>query len=110
MRRAKQDWENRKASVGFDHYTLDEINSIRDNDWLVIAYSYGAELDFRDYFDMMGIPYSEKAREQIRSFGFALAPKALFVSTDKGYCNTDTYGRLFDRPTLPIDGVSVYPY
>ncbi len=110
MRRAKQDWENRKASVGFSNYTLDEINAIHDNDWLVIAYSYAAELDYRNYFDMMGIPYSDKAREQIASFGFDTAPKALFVSTKTGYCAADEYGRLFDRPTLAIDGKTAYAY
>ena len=110
MKRAKQDWENRKASVGFSNYTLDEINAIGDNDWLVIAYSYAAEIDYRNYFDMMGIPYSDKAREQIASFGFDAAPKALFVSSKTGYCAADEYGKLFDRPTLAIDGETVYSY
>jgi hypothetical protein len=110
MKRAKKDWEARKASVGFSNYSLDEINAIRNNDWLIVAYSYAAGLDYRNYFDMMGIPYSQKARDQIASFGFDVVPNSLFVSTDKGYCSEDTYGRLFDRPTLPIDGTTAYSY
>ena len=110
MKRAKKDWEAQKASVGFSTYSLNEINAIGNNDWLVVAYSYTAEVDFRDYFDMMGISYSQKARNQIASFGFDVAPKALFVSTPKGYCSEDKYGRLFDRPSLPIDGTTVYSY
>ncbi len=110
MRRAKADWDNRKDAVGFSTYSLDEINAIGDNDWLIVAYSYAAGVDYRDYFDMMGIPFSDKAREQIATFGFDPAPKALFVSTDTGYCSEDEYGRLFDRPTLPIDGQTSYSY
>jgi len=110
MKRAKKDWEQRKASVGFDMYTLDEINHIHNNDWLIVAYSYAAEVDYRDYFDMMGIPYSQKAREQIASFHFDPVPKALFVSTDVGYCVEDEYGYMFDKPTLEIDGSTSYPY
>ena len=110
MKRAKEDWEARKASVGFSTYSLDEIEAISNNDWLTIAYSYASELDLRDYFDMMGIPFSQKAHDQIASFGFDKAPKSLFVSTDTGYCQSDEYGTLFDRPTLPIDGSTSYAY
>ena len=107
---AKKDWEARKNSVGFSTYSLKEIKNIRNNDWLVVAYSYAAEVDYRNYFDMVGIPYSEKARNQIASFGFEAAPKSLFVSTPDGYCKEDAYGRLFNRPTLPIDGTTPYAY
>jgi hypothetical protein len=110
MKRAKLDWLAKRASVGFSTYTLTEINSIGNTDWLVIAYSYAAGLDYRNYFDMMGIPYSQKARNQIASFGFPMVPNSLFVSTDMGYCKTDSYGTVFNRPTLPIDGITLYPY
>ena len=110
MSRAKKDWDTKKDDVGFSTYTLDEINSISNNDWLVVAYSYAGEVDFRDYFDMMGISYSQKARNQIESFGFDVVPNALFVSTNKGYCKEDKYGRLFDRDILEVNGTTVYPY
>lgn len=109
MSRAKQDWDNKKDAVGFSTYSLDEINAIRDNDWLVVAYSYAAGLDYRNYFDMMGIPYTQKARDQVASFGFTVVPNALFLSTDGGYCDSDEYGILFDKPTIPVDGTSVWP-
>jgi len=105
MKRAKKDWEARKAAVGFSNYTLDEITHIRDNDWLVIAYSYAAELDYRNYFDMMGIPYSQKAREQIASFGFDVVPNALFKSEDKAYCSSP---QLLDQPLINVDGSTVW--
>jgi|GEM_PF-634166 len=110
MGRAKQDWEGRKASVGFSTYSLDEINTIRNNDWLTVAYSYASELDLRNYFTMMGIPFSQKAKDQIASFNFDVAPNSLFVSTNDGYCKTDDYGTIFDRPTLSVDGTTAYSY
>ena len=110
MRRAKQDWEAKKDAVGFSTYTLDEINAIKNNDWLIVAYSYASELDLRDYFTMMGIPFSQKAKDQIASFTFDVPVNSLFVSTDEGYCNKDEYGTLFDKPTLPMDGKTLYSY
>ena len=80
-----------------------------NNDWLIIAYSYAAGLDYRNYFDMMGIPFSQKARDQIASFGFQVVPNELFVSTDTGYCNQDNYSLLLDKPGIAIDGMSVWP-
>jgi hypothetical protein len=110
LRRAKKDWEAKKGSVGFSTYRLDESNTIRNNDWLIVSYSYAAQLDYRNYFDMMGIPYSQKARDQIVSFGFEVVPNSLFVSTDTGYCKTDDYGTILDRQTLPMDGSTAYAY
>jgi len=107
--RAKQNWDARKESIGFSTYTLSEFNSIRDNDWLIVSYSYAAELDYRNYFDMMGIPFSQKARDQIASFKYAVVPNALFISTNTGYCKEDGAGRLFDRPSIAIDGTQTWP-
>ena len=105
MRRAKQDWDAKKASVGFDQYSLDEINAIRNNDWLIVAYSYAAGLDYINYFDMMGIPYSQKARDQITSFGFEVVPDALFESEDTAYCSSEN---LMNQPLINVDGTTVW--
>jgi hypothetical protein len=59
---------------------------------------------------MLGIPFSQKAKDQIASFGFDVAPNSLFVSTNDGYCKTDAYGTIFDRPTLAVDGTTDYSY
>ena len=103
-------WDAKKSGLGFGSYSKSEYQAMRRNDWMVIAYSYAAQLDFTDYFDMVGIPYGQKARSQIKSFGFDKAPKSLFVSTDKGWCTTDDYGTQFDRPTVPVDGTTAYPF
>ena len=105
MSRAKKDWDAKKASVGFDQYTLDEIKAIKNNDWLIVAYSYAAGLDYTNYFDMMGIPYSQKARDQIKSFGFEVVPNALFKSENTAYCSS---AKLMDQPLISVDGMTVW--
>lgn len=102
---AKADWENRKASLGFTNYSLSEFNAIRNNDWLVISFSFAAGLDFRDYLTMMGMEYSQKAADQVASFGYEMVPQRFFLSTPNGYCKSDDiYGAYLNKDTLPIDG------
>ncbi len=110
IKRAKNDWDNKKSSIGFSNYTLDEFNNISNNDWLVISYSFATGLDYRDYLDMLGIEYSQKASQQVESFGYEKVPKKFFVSTPDGYCKSDDYGTQLDREWLDIDGESEYPY
>ena len=38
----KKDWENRKSSIGFSNYTLDEFNKISNNDYMLITMSFAA--------------------------------------------------------------------
>ena len=109
LKEAKQDWENKKDSLGFSNYSLDEINSISNNDFLVIAYSWAAGVDFRDFFDMMGIDYSKKASEQIKSFNFEKAPKEMMLSTSNGYCKEDKYGKLLDKESIKVEENATYP-
>jgi hypothetical protein len=101
---AKKDWQNRKANIGFDSYTLKEFSNIRNNDWLLISYSFASELDFRPYFDMMGMEYSKKASQQVDAFHFIQVEQNYFISTPDGFCKTDKYGSYLDKSTLPIDG------
>ncbi len=108
---AKGDWENRKASLGFTDYTLDEFNVMRNNDWLLVSFSFVSGLDFRDYLTMMGIEYSQKASDQVASFDYPMVPKKFFVSTPNGYCKSDdTYGAFLDKSSLPIDGSTAFLY
>jgi hypothetical protein len=107
----KADWDNLKANIGFSNYTIDEFDTMRANDWLVISYSFATQLNLTTYFDMMGIPYSQKARKQVESFNFDSVDTNYYISTDTGYCTKDDYGYLLgDRKFLEIDGSSEYPY
>ncbi|MCH9741275.1 MAG: ImpA family metalloprotease, partial [Epsilonproteobacteria bacterium] len=109
--RADDDWENRKASIGFSDYTLDEFKAMRKNDWLLVSISFASGLDFRDYLTMMGIEYSQKASDQVASFAYTMVPKKFFVSTSNGYCKSDdTYGSFLDKSMLDVDGTTAFPY
>ncbi len=110
IKRVKNDWENKKASIGFDRYSLDEFKSMRKNDWLLVSFSFASGLDFRDYFDMMGIEYSQKASDQVESFAYERVPAKLFVSTSDGYCKSDEYGTLLDKSMIDVKEGTVFPY
>lgn len=110
IRRAKSDWDAKKFSLGFSTYSLDEFNDMRANDWLLISFSYAAGLDFRDYLTMMGMEYSDKASAQVASFSYTAVAKEFFVSTPRGYCESnDTYGAFLNKSTLSVDGTSIWP-
>ncbi len=87
----KNDWENRKQDIWFSNYSLDEFNNISNNDWDLISYSYAALLDYRDYFDMWWINYSQKASEQVESFNYPKVAKTFFMSTPHWYTQIDEY-------------------
>ncbi len=109
LKRAKKDWDNKKASVGFSNYSKTDIDAIDNNDWMLVSLSFAAGLDYRDYLNMMGIEYSQKAADQVASFNYPLVSKTYFASTPNGYCKSDAYGNMLDKTPVPIDGKSVWP-
>lgn len=109
INRAKNDWDNRRSSLGFSTYSLEEFNHIRNNDWLLVSLSFAAKLDYRNFLSMMGLAYSDQAAAQVASFGYELVPETFFVSTPNGYCKTDHFGRYLDKKSVPVDGYTVWP-
>ena len=109
VKRAKNDWLNRRADIGFSRYTLEEFNTMRGNDWLLVSFSWAAGLDYRDYFSMMGITYSQQAADQVAALGYTKAPMVFFASTGSGYCKSDRFGDYLAKTPLPVDGSSVWP-
>jgi hypothetical protein len=95
-------WLNRRDSYGFSQYTLAEAQAAFDdkNDWLVIAISNITQRDFRDYFDMWGITYSDKARTQIAALGFTNMPKIYIYSEPSAFCDS------LNNTAIAIDGTS----
>jgi hypothetical protein len=110
IKRAKRDWENRSDDLGFGSYTWDAFNSMRKNDWLLVSFSFASGLDFRDFFDMMGIPYEQKASEQVASFGYEKVPQKFYISTPNGYCKEDAYGNFLDKASIDFTKSAVFPY
>jgi len=108
IKRVKEDWENRKNSIGFSLYSIDDFNVIGKNDWLLISLSYAGKIDFSNYLAMMGIEYTQKALDQVNTFGFSKVPKEFFISTSNGYCKEDQYGGFLAKETISIDGATVW--
>ena len=52
---------------------------------------------------MWGIPYNATADAQVASLGYTSLPRQYYVGSADGFC----YG--LDKPSLPVDGVQVWP-
>jgi hypothetical protein len=112
--KAEKNWDAKKADLGFSKYSLSEFkelakDTVKKNDYLLISMSFAAGIDYRPYYDMMGITYSSKASQQVESFGYPKAKKVFFASTPDGYCQNDRYGNGLDKEKVSVDGTSVYP-
>ena len=107
-------WSSKKAALGFGNYSRDEAKQLSNNDIMIILYSKAAYADFREYWDMWGVPYSAKASAQIESFGYPKVPRRFFFSTSDGYCKDDKFSQSdalnpLDKDFIVIDGNGVWP-
>ncbi|MGB7997637.1 MAG: ImpA family metalloprotease [Photobacterium halotolerans] len=83
------DWEAKKATLGFANFSREEARALDNNDWLLIAASYAAGLDYRPYLDLMGLTYSTKAGHQVAAFGLPAAERVFFNPlSNNGYCDS----------------------
>ncbi|KYN89791.1 hypothetical protein ATY37_12550 [Vibrio cidicii] len=97
-------WDKQKAMIGFEQYTYDEAKSINNNDWLLIAISYVLQRDMRQYLDMWGLTFSNKAKVQVASGNYVLMPMNYFVTSSTGYCTNE-----FATQTITVDGSTAWP-
>ena len=109
---AKKDWENAKDKLGFENYSIDEINAIDANDWLLVSLSWATGLDYRPFFDMYGQPYSDKASTQVEDYGYKAVKKVFFAEDiDSGFIlPSNTAGDYLNKTEVPVDGHTSYPY
>ncbi|GIU41186.1 hypothetical protein TUM3794_21190 [Shewanella colwelliana] len=104
--RAKADdatWLAKRASIGFDSFSLQSAKNISNNDFLMIAMSYSTHLDYRDFYQMWGLATTDAAKAQVASFGYPLVPKSVYVYAPGDYC----YG--LDLQAVPVDGTQAWP-
>ena len=81
------DWDAAKASLGFASYNRSEALAIDNNDWLLIAASYSAALDYRPFMDLLGLTYSTKASAQVAALGYPAVENAFYTpASNNGYC------------------------
>ncbi|MFA0173384.1 hypothetical protein AB4424_25720, partial [Vibrio splendidus] len=97
-------WNNGKGSIGFSDYTKQEAEGITNNDWLLIALSYVAERDMKQYLDMWGFSFSDKAKQQVTALSLSNMPLTYFASSNQGYCLDE-----FAKTPLDVDGTTAWP-
>jgi hypothetical protein len=97
-------WDKQKATIGFEQYSHDEAQSISNNDWLLVAISYVLQRDMRQYLDMWGLSFSDKAKAQVASGNYALMPMNYFVTSNTGYCTSE-----FATQMITVDGTTAWP-
>lgn len=99
----EQTWELKKSGLGFSDYTLEEAKVASNSDFMLIALSHGAKLDYTQYFEMWGLNNTDKAKQQVNNMLHSVVPKVFFASGQKTYCET------FDHATINVDGTSIWP-
>lgn len=97
-------WNSSKQNIGFDTYSRDEANQITNDDWLLIALSYVNERDMRNYLDMWGFSFSDKAKQQVVTLSLAPMPLTYFASSNQGYCVDE-----FAKRPISVDGSTAWP-
>ncbi|PML29097.1 ImpA family metalloprotease, partial [Vibrio sp. 10N.261.52.A1] len=97
-------WNTNKQTIGFDSYSRDEANQITNNDWLLIALSYVNERDMRNYLDMWGFNFSDKAKQQVATMSLVPMPLTYFASSNQGYCVDE-----FAKRPISVDGSTAWP-
>ena len=96
-------WEAKKNGLGFSDYTVAEASEASNTDFMLIALSHGAKLDYSQYFEMWGFDNSDKAKQQVAGKSFTAMPKVFFAAGSQNYCES------FDHAELNVDGTTAWP-
>lgn len=104
LKSADELWVANRAQIGFSSYSRDEANAISNNDWLLIAFSVITNRDMRQYLDMWGFQFSDKAISEVSAKSLPPMPLSYFASNPGGYCLDE-----FATNEVAIDGSSSWP-
>ena len=77
--------------------------SLSQNDWLLIALSWSAQRDLREYLEMWGYIYSDDTLDHVAGLNLPALDPAYYAIGSTGHC----FG--FDHDELPIDGHTSWP-
>ncbi|MDN3679791.1 ImpA family metalloprotease [Vibrio tapetis subsp. quintayensis] len=101
--KTEEAWQAKNVSLAMSDYSLSESKAISNNDWLLIQISNVLGRDMRNYLNMWGLEYTDKAAEQVQALSLTPMPMNYFASTNTGYCKDMT------PQTLAVDGSTVWP-
>ncbi len=97
-------WLANRTNLGFSSYSRDEANAINNNDWLLVAFSTITNRDMRDYLNMWGFSFSDKAKSEVIAKSLQPMPLSYFASSSTGYCQQE-----FAQTEIPVDGTTIWP-
>ena len=89
-------WLETRENFGLGSYTRVEAKKISNNDWLINGISYVTGLDYRDFFTMWGLGFSDTVGQQIAQHGLERVELNFYQANGGDYC----YG--LDKPALTI--------
>ena len=99
----EQTWQQKRAQLGFDQFSLDAAQKISNNDFLMVAMSYSTQLDYRQLYQMWGLATTQAAQSQVSSFGYTAVAKQVYIYAPGDYCKS------LDLQPVAVDGVSPWP-
>ncbi len=102
-------WDAGKVNLGFDGYTRAEATAMTQEDFMLIAYSYVTKLDYRNFLTMWGLPTTQRAKDQVASFGYPPVKSGFFASTKQGVCSVDQFGAYMNKRAISVDGTTGWP-
>ena len=99
----ESDWLAKRNNLGFSTYSHEEIKTISQTDFLIIAYAKATGLDYRHYLAMWNLETTDKASLQIETLNFPTVERYFYVSEPRTYCEG------LNKPKISIDGSTPWP-
>ncbi|MCI5124795.1 MAG: hypothetical protein D3925_10030, partial [Candidatus Electrothrix sp. AR5] len=111
------DWNNSRVSLGFGTFPYEgggpygglKVKNIPGNDFLLVALGFITGLDWRTYFDLRGVRYSDLAAQQVAQH---TTDNIITSAVGTAFAVLDTELPALDMSAVPyvnLDGTSVWP-
>ena len=102
-------WLEKRDSLGFGTYEYNEIGSISNNDWNLIALATVTERDYLAFLTTWGQSFSEKAVAQLNLLNLSPMPVEFALSSASGYCQVGQNGDMLSKPAMAITVENTWP-
>ncbi|MEH0688115.1 discoidin domain-containing protein [Vibrio cholerae] len=101
--KSEEKWNERRSNLGFHGFTLQQVKTLSNNDWLAVALARVSGLDYVNYMRMWGLAITPQVEQHIAQFGYDIVP------TDRFYKLPDDQACMTKLDVLlPIDGKTFF--
>jgi hypothetical protein len=97
-------WLSKRTSLGMNGLSLTDAKALNNNDWMILALSFISGHDFSDMFSLYGIAISTVASTQLDSLSYPTLDAKFYGANGSDFCTG------LDKPALPLDGTTAWPY